>query len=418
MSISTGKFIGCIMMVVGSAIGAGILFLPLDLAGPGFALSAVAMVAAWLLLTTSGLLMAEMSLALPHDNCSFSSMAEKTLGTFGKTITWAATLFLLCATLWAYMAGESTLIAGLAESVFAIKVPGWLASGLFTCVLGATVFWSTQAVDDLNRVLFSFKGIFLIAAIALILPQINLTTLIAAHSVNLADKSRYLWVAAPMLLCIFNYHFIIPSLRMYIGDSSKELKWVLMIGTTIALVIYLLWAMVTLGLIPLDGANSFLALTRLEYAPDGNDLARIIIAVAQNKWVTICINGFFNIAMTTSFLGVALGLFDFLADGFKLPNTRFGRLQTAILTFVPPFVLAMIWPHGSHMAMRWTACPIAILCLILPAVMVYNLRKHQELNSPLRVFGGNTLLAIIVVAGLGLFVLPILANLDLLPILR
>lgn len=417
MNISIGKFIGCTMMVIGSAIGAGILFLPLDAAGPGFILSAVAILSAWALLTISGLLVAEMSLALPHDNCSFSSMAEKTLGVFGKTITWLATLFLLYATLWAYMAGESTLIAGLSESLFDIRISKWLASGLFTLVLGAAVFWSTQAVDDLNRGLFSFKGLLLVSIIALMLPKINLSMLISEHSLNMGN-SKYLWAAAPILLCIFNYHFIIPSLRMYIGDKPKELKWIIIAGTTISLIIYLLWATVALGIIPLDGENSFLALTRLGYAPGGSDLAKTIIAVVQNKWVAICVNSFFNIAMTTSFLGVALGLFDFLADGFKLPNTRFGRLQTSILTFVPPFILAMIWPHGSHMAMRWTACPIAILCLILPAVMVYNLRKHKELNSPYRVFGGNFLFTVLIVLGLILFVLPILTNLDLLPVIK
>jgi len=415
MNISIGKFIGCTMMVIGSAIGAGILFLPLDVAGPGFILSTAAILTAWTLLTVSGLLVAEMSLALPYYNCSFSSMADKTFGVFGKTITWLTTLFLLYTTLWAYMAGESTLIAGLAESLFAIRIPGFVASGLFTIVLGATVFWSTQAVDDLNRALFSFKGFLLFAVIALMLPKIDLNLLISEHSLNMGH-SKYLWAAAPILLCIFNYHFIIPSLRMYIGDKPKELKWIIIAGTTISLAIYLLWVVVTLGVIPIAGENSFLALTRLGHAPDGSDLARTIIAVAQNKWVAIGINCFFNIAMTTSFLGVALGLFDFLADGFKRPDTRFGRLQTSILTFIPPFILALLWPHGSHMAMIWSACPVAILCLILPAVMVYKLRKNSELNSSYRAFGGNFLFIVLITVGLILFVLPILTNLSLLPV--
>ncbi len=63
------------------------------------------------------------------------------------------------------------------------------------------------------------------------------------------------------------------------------------------------------------------------------------ITIANNDWVKFCIHGFTNISMTTAFLGVSLGLFDFLADGFKRPDTRFGRFQTACLTFLPPLLI-------------------------------------------------------------------------------
>lgn len=417
MNISVGKFIGCVMIVVGSAIGAGILLLPLDAAGPGFVFSTIAMVVSWALLTITGLLLLEISLALPADACSFSSMAEKTLGVFGRVITWFAFLFFLYTVLWAYMAGEAILVAELFDSLFAIKMSNWAAAGLFTFVFGAAVFWSTKAVDDLNRGLFSVKGFLLAALIGLMLPKVEIGKLISDHSLNIAH-SKYLLAALPVILCIFTYHFVIPSLRSYVGNRPKELKWIIISGTTVSLLIYFLWVVATLGTVPLFGDNSFVSLTQLGHSAGNSDFAKIIIAITNSKLISWCVNGFFNVAMTTSFLGVALGLFDFLADGCKRPNTRFGRFQTSLLTFIPPFVLALIWPHGFHMAVRWAACFTAILCLILPAVMVYYLRKHKELKSSYRAFGGNFLFVVIIAAGAMLFVLPILTNLDLLPMLK
>lgn len=417
MNISVGKFIGCVMMVMGSAIGAGILLLPLDAAGPGFIFSTATILLSWVLLTMTGLFLVEMSLALPENACTFSSMAEKTLGVFGRVITWFTFLFFLYTVLWAYMAEESTLVAGLFANIFAVKLSGWMAVGLFTAIFGTAVFWSTQMVDDLNRGLFSIKGFLLVAFIGLMLPKVEMSKLISAHSMNL-EHSKYLLAALPVMICIFAYHFVIPSLRSYVGDQPKALKWIVISGTSASLVIYLLWVAATLGAVPLFGENSFVSLTRLDHAAGGSDFAKILIAITNSKIISWCVDGFFNVAMTTSFLGVALGLFDFLADGFKRPNTRFGRLQTALLTFIPPFILALIWPHGFHMAIRWSACFVAILCIILPVLMVYHLRQHKELKSSYRAFGGNGLFVMLIIVGVILFVLPILTNMDLLPMLK
>lgn len=407
--MSIGKFIGCVMMVVGSAIGAGILMLPTFTASSGFVLSAIIILLIWFLLTTTGLLYAKMSLALPKESCSFYSMSEKTLGFFGKTITWISCLLGLYLPLCGYMAAESSLVSSLIESVLSIKISGWLASGLFAVVLGTAVFWSTKAVDNLNRGLFSFKGFLLIATIALMLPQIDLSKLVTGQNI---EQSKYLWAASPAFLCIFNYHFVIPSLRIYVGNKPKELKWIIILGTTISLIIYLLWVAATLGIIPLIGNNSFTTLARLGYDPGPSDLIRVVTAIAQNKWIAASINGFVNIAMTTSFLGVSLGLFDFIADGFKRPNTRFGRLQTAGLTFVPPFLFAVFCPHGFNLAMSYSACFVAIICILLPTLMAYRMRKKTELKSSCFIF-----IAIIIIGAI-LFVLPILRNLHLLPILK
>ena len=417
MKNSVSKFIGCVMMIVGSAIGAGILLLPIDAAGPGFIFSTIAMIGSWALLTITGLLLLEMSLALPKNACSFGSMAEKTLGMFGRAVTWFSFVFFLYTVLWAYMAGESTLIAELIETIFAIKISNWAAAGLFTIVFGTAVFWSTKAVDGLNRGLFSVKGFLLAALIGLMLPKVEVGKLISAYNLDIAH-SKYVLVALPVILCIFTYHFVIPSLRSYVGDKPAKLKWIIITGTTVSLLIYLLWNVATLGTVPLFGENSFASLAQLDHAAGNSDFAKIIIAITNSRLISWCVDGFFNVAMTTSFLGVALSLFDFLADGFKRSNTRSGRFQTSLLTFIPPFILALIWPHGFHMAVRWSACFVAILCLILPAIMIYRLRKHKELKSPYRAFGGNFLFALIVIIGAMLFVLPILTNLNLLPMLK
>ncbi|NYY76982.1 hypothetical protein DMI62_19975 [Escherichia coli] len=49
-----------------------------------------------------------------------------------------------------------------------------------------------------------------------------------------------------------------------------------------------------------------------------------------------------DLALATSFLGVALGLFDYLADLFQRSNTVGGRLQTGAITFLPPLAFCTV----------------------------------------------------------------------------
>lgn len=413
MNISIGKFIGCVMIVIGALIGSGIVTLPLIIAGPGFIWSVVAMFATWIALTITGLLVLEMSLALPANACTFSSMAEKTLGIPGRIVTWISYLLLLYLTIAGYLTAESSLLAMLLEPILnGAIVPHWVFALVFALVLGVAVYWSTATVDKVNRGLFSLKGLLLITTIMLIIPNVDINKLISGQNL---EQAKYLLVASPIILLIFNFQFVIPSLRMYVGDKPKELKSIIITGTTCALIIYLLWTAATLGTVPQTGDNSFTSLAHLGHPASPGDFAKIIITILNNKWIAASIRGFINITMTTAFLGVSLGLFDFLADGLKRKNTRFGRLQTAGLTFIPPFLYAFFCPFGFMTAMNFSACFVTTLCMIIPALMVYRLRKSTELKSHYRVFGGNTVLVIIIVIGIALFILPILTNLHLLP---
>ena len=83
------------MILVGTTVGAGMLALPLVGAASGFMPSSLLMIFICFMAMATGLFVVEVNLALPDHACSFSSMAEQTLGRFGKIITWISYLFLL-----------------------------------------------------------------------------------------------------------------------------------------------------------------------------------------------------------------------------------------------------------------------------------------------------------------------------------
>jgi aromatic amino acid transport protein len=402
--ISHSRFIGSILIVIGTSIGAGIFALPIVSAplGPIFAIGALIVV--WILMVVTGLLVLEVNLSLEARSCSFSSMAQATLGNAGKIVAWLSCLLLLYALAAAYIAGATSLLKELFHYYFKIDVPNFVNASLFILILGGAVFWSTQATDFLNRSLIGVKGLLLFTVLALLIPYVDRAAMIS--EVTLA-KSKYLITVFSIFITAFGYHTVIPSIRIYLGDQPKKLRNIIILGTMVTLAIYILWVSIILNVIPLDGeSNSF-----KQVQGSVGSLMMVIIAIINSKWASFGINGFSNIAMTTSFLGVTLGLFDFIADGFKFANTRLGRLQTAGLTFIPPLMFALYFPQGFILALDYASIFMVILTIILPALMVYKLRYTQGMRKQLyRMFGGKGLLFMVILIGIILIILRISIN--------
>jgi len=412
--MNTNKLIGSIMIIIGTTVGAGMLALPMVGAASGFAWSSLLMIVAWAMSTISGLLVIEINLALPSHACSYSAMAEQTLGNWGKIITWFSYLFLLYAIITAYIIGASGFITDTFAPMLHVEIPSFIGAILFTIILGSAVYWSTQAVDNFNRVLITFKGLFLIAALVLIMPHIHITKLIPVASER-SSQIAYLWSAIPTFVCAFGFHFVIPSLRIYLGEKYNHLKIAVIVGTTVALLIYLWWMLAILGIIPLQGDNSFTSFAGTVEASKPSAFINFLASIINNRWITNSIVWFSNIALTTSFLGVALGLFDFLAEGFKRKNNRFGRLQTFGLTFIPPLFFAIFYPKGFIIAIQYSSIFFVILALILPALMVYKLRKNKKLKSLYQVKCGSITISLVAVFGIISAVFALMYIFNMLP---
>ena len=95
---------------------------------------------------------------------------------------------------------------------------------------------------------------------------------------------------------------------------------------------------------------------------------------------------FADLALATSFLGVTLGLFDFMAKVTRRKDNWQGRTQTGLITFVPPLCSPLL-PQGFIMALGYAAIALAVLAVLLPVALVWQSRKQAEADHH-RVPGG------------------------------
>ncbi|ASQ45023.1 Tyrosine-specific transport protein [Legionella clemsonensis] len=104
------RFIGGILLIVGTSIGGGMLALPVANAATGFWQSSFFLLICWGAMTLGALFILEANLYLPPGK-HMVSMAASTLGKPGLLIAWLSYLFLLYTLLSAYISGEQMSLA-------------------------------------------------------------------------------------------------------------------------------------------------------------------------------------------------------------------------------------------------------------------------------------------------------------------
>lgn len=390
------KFIGGILLIVGTSIGGGMLALPISTAEVGFVNSIVFLVLCWFIMTVGALLILEVNLRLPAGS-NMVSMAKSTLGLPGQIIAWITYLLLLYTLLAGYISGGSDVLGSLLHNAN-IDLPGWITSLTFTLVFSLVVYNGIRSVDYVNRgLMFGKLGVYFIL-ITIISPHVNIKTL-SGGSMPAITASLM------VLITSFGFASIVPSLRDYFDDDIRTLRKVILLGSLIPLTCYIVWDAVIMGTIQREGPNGLMALMTNEHATSG--LTNALADSLQNQWITGFFGFFTSICMLTAFLGVSIGLFDFLADGLTLKKTGYQGKWTLALTFIPPLAIVLINPGIYLKALNYAGVCCVVLLLLLPSIMTWRIRTTAPNGGLKLVPGGNLVLGLIFLSALFLLKLAI-----------
>ncbi|MBF0784871.1 tyrosine transporter [Muribacter muris] len=398
------KILGSALMIAGTTIGAGMLAMPLTSAGMGFGMTLVLLVGLWLLLTYTGLLFMEVYQTARQQDVGVASLAEQYFGIVGRVLATFSLLVLLYALLSAYITGGGSLLSGLLPQIIDEQTTLKVGILLFTLILGTFVVVGIKSVDGLTRLLFIGKIVAFVFVLLMMLPKAELENLTAVPLDNLLVIS-----AVPIFFTSYGFHVIMGSINSYLDADIKKIRLAILVGTLIPLVAYVLWQLATHGVLT---QSEFVAL--LSQDPTLNGLVKATSHITGSTILGEMVRIFSALALITSFLGVAMGIFEGVGDllkRFELPNTR-GVLTP--LTFIPPLVFAMFYPDGFIYALGWAGLLFAFYGLILPIGLAWKARQLHP-NLPYRVAGGNAALIVAFVMGVIIMVIPFLMQNGILP---
>ena len=364
------------LLVSATAVGVGMLALPIATGPGGFLPSIFIYIACWAFMLCTGLLLLEVCTWMPP-NSNLITMATRLLGKPGKVACWLIYLFLFETVMIAHVVGGGSISA----EIFSGSIDLTPAMALYVLLFAPVVYLGTRTVDRLNLLLFS--GVILSYFLFLI---------ISFSHVN-AEKLAYMnwkkiWISIPILFTSFTYQVIIPTLVSYMNRDYTKVRKAILLGSTIPLLVYIIWQVVILGIIPVEGPNGLIAAKEA-----GQNAVTPLKNFVDSSYVLGIGKAFGFFAMTASYIALALAFLDFLADGLKIQKRGMRKLLLTFAVFAPPFFVSIVHPGIFLKALSYAGgVSCAILFGIYPPLMVWIGRYYKGYKTPQQLGGGKPLL--------------------------
>lgn len=380
------SLIGGSCIIASVCVGAGMLGLPSSGAGAWTIWSILAISITMIVMTISGWMLLE---SFKHYDLkvSFNSVTKDLLGNKVNIFNNITVYFVGGILLYAYITSSGLIlqeITGVSSQVTSI---------LFVAVFSLFVWHSTRAVDRISVVLISFMVLSFVFGVSGMAINVDVAVLLDVANAD-TQYASYAMAMLPVALTSFGYHHSVSSMRAYYGEERKA-KYAILGGTIIALTLYCLWLISIFGNLPRHEFGPV-----IEQGGNVDALLKQLDGVIASESISKAINAFSMAAILSSFIGVGLGVFDFLADFFKFDDTKAGRTKCWAVTFLPPLVMSLLFPFGFIIAIGYAGAAATVWACIIPALLAMKSRTLAGGTQGFMAPGGNAMIGAVILFGL------------------
>ncbi|NRF28439.1 amino acid permease [Vibrio coralliilyticus] len=365
------KLLGSSLIISGTALGAGMLAIPMVLAQFGLWYGTLLMIFICFGTTYAALLLLEATLKA-GGGLGLNSIARQTLGKVGQLVTNLLLYALLICLLMAYILGAADLVSQFTASI-GLDLTASQSQILFTLIAGAVVACGTGVIDKLNRSLFFIMIASLSLSLFLLLPDFRLSNL---SQVMNQDHVELIQTSA-VLFTSFGFMVVIPSLVSYNHEASdQQLRNMVILGSIIPLICYLCWLFAVVGNL------------RPEQLGEFSNVSELIVAFEHHSpWIGTVLSVFTGLALLTSFFGVAMSLFNQNTD-----MLRKNRVITYFVTFILPLAGALMAADKFLAVLSYAGIILVFLAVFVPLAMVYKIRLANVELTRYTAEGGSLML--------------------------
>lgn len=353
------------LLLAASAVGAGILALPVltGLAGAVPALSL--MMLSWALMAGTGLILLDQMHRLAEPADDLGGLYRARLGRWGAVLAGAVYLLLFNGLLVAYLSGAAAVLGHL---LGAPQARPWLVLGFFGLGAGLILF-GLRVLERANALMMALLVISFAVLVAACWRDFQPTRLAAADWYFLPHT-------APIVLCAFGYHNLVPLIWRGLERDTSGTARAILIGTGITLLLNLVWAVTVIGALPLTGPGpgSLLAAFR------SNLPATVPLAAALgSKVIGLAGAAFSLLAIITSYVAVGAALISFLSEALGGAGLSPNRWAAAAGALLPSLAVSWLYPGLFLKALNLVGggCLI-VLFGIMPCLMALGDRRPSR----------------------------------------
>lgn len=344
------KIIGGTLLVSGTSIGAAMIAMPITAAKIGFFGSILLMIIiAWVMYYLS-----QISLEIFKIHRSDSSIAKISGEVIGKKtqfICSVCTLLLLMSLLVAY-------ISGLGEVISTFSSLDYKTAVLFlVIILFLSLSISHKIFDYYNRLAFSLKLCVIVMITIILTPYISTDNLAMNSNIDIKDIS--VLGIIPVFVTSFGFHGSIPFIYKLLDHDESLYKKATTYGCVITLLVYILWLTLTFG-----------SIQHRNLINSDESLSNFILLFQLNsELLSTSIKLFALLAILTSLFGVAVGVYDFIAE-ILIDKSRF---IISGITFLLPAIFCLLGKSLFITALSFAGCALTIIAIIIPTVIRFKL---------------------------------------------
>ena len=367
-----GHVVGGTLLIAATTIGVGMLGLPVATGPGGFVPATFVYILTWFFMLCTGLLLLEVCAWMPTE-ANFITMTHRLLGPVGQAVCWVVYLFFFFITMIAHVSGGGSTLVDILNLSFGIAMPQSVAMVVYVLIFSPVVYLGTRSVDRFN--LLMMTGVLITYVLFLFFSADRVDVKLLKY----ADWSKA-WQALPVLFTAFTYQMIIPTLMTYMDRNVRKVRLSIILGSSIPLVIYLIWEFFILGIIPVE--------TLIQAKARGETAVMPLKELLHSPWVFKIGSWFAFLVLTTSYIALSLAFLDFVADGLKIKKEGIKKVGLCMGIFMPPMIIAMIYPDIFITALEYAGgISSALIFGLLPPVMVWVGRylkkyKYQHVQLP------------------------------------
>ncbi len=367
-----------IFLLAGTAIGSGMIALPIVLAKFGIINTCLIMLCFSALTYTTALIRADLNL-----NSSSDATLKDVGNKFGEilfgNIGHIALLLLSFALMSAYIFGLSSMLYAFCNHMLSQKT----ITIIFATIAILAFLRKPNALARINNALFvsMFSALFLASVLLLWNTQINILPL---HATNITSND--LTTLVPIIFTSFGFQGSIHSATKLCNNNKKIIKSACFWGSIIPAIVYIIWTFAVLVVISNTNPEFF----NLMIQGNSIDVGELIKTLTEASSFPIVQNIIWIVsifAILTSIFGVGLALLDVTQQ--EAPKMR--KSIAAVMIVAITTIIGIITPNAFVRILNIAGIMLALIAIISPVVihlkMTRLLKSNVFIKKPLIIFG-------------------------------
>jgi tyrosine-specific transport protein len=374
------KQLRAISILSGTAIGSGMISLPIVLAHIGIVPSIFLMIICAFMTYISALIRTELNL---HSDSRFTLelVGLKFSGKGAAFIGNISLRLLQFSLMSAYIYGLSSVI-GAGSCTLKLVV----ATGIFILLA-----FSSHKIICVNQKLFAALLFVIIASVICMVFRINLFTL--PHNTNSILLPQFC-VILPTLFTSFGFQGSLHSITKFCNNDPKLIGISCFFGSFLPAILYIAWITGVIALIASTQPALFQKMAM--HGIDINELIQSLCSISNAHVIKSAVFTISTLAIITSIIGVGLALVDDLDLAIESVWKRFAcrvknrrtpklfvtectmRKLSAFIAVAPSTIVAILVPNAFVKVLSFAGMILAIIAIFLPAFLLTKIKEPRQ----------------------------------------